>query len=229
MVTVTGGKLTTYRKMAEDTVDAVVKVLGRRPIPCVTKDLRLHGAGPGGHAPARAAGIGPGEPADGAAGADGKAGAATGPATATVLARHLAGRYGTGTPEVLSLADGHPELLDPLVPGLHYLGVEARYAVREEMAGTVADILDRRTRASLRDARGAAEAALKVATLIGPDLGWSRDRITAEATAYAEALRAQLTRAGLDARSGPYDPDSTDVADVADGAVASGAGTSEHR
>ena len=55
MVTVTGGKLTTYRKMAEDTVDAVV-ALGRRPAPCVTKDLRLRGArarrpGAGSHGP----------------------------------------------------------------------------------------------------------------------------------------------------------------------------------
>jgi glycerol-3-phosphate dehydrogenase len=224
MITVTGGKLTTYRKMAEETVDAVVKVLGRRPIPCVTKDLRLHGAGPGGHAPARAGGIEPGGLADGGAGADGEADATTGPASATVLARHLAGRYGTDTPEVLSLADGHPELLDPLVPGLHYLGVEALYAVREEMAGTVADILDRRTRASLRDARGAAEAALKVATLIGPDLKWGGDRMAAEATAYAEGLRAQLTRAGLDPGHGSSGPDGPDEPG---GAVASGARTSE--
>jgi glycerol-3-phosphate dehydrogenase len=152
-----------------------------------------------------------------------------------VLARHLAGRYGTDTPAVLSLADGHPDLLDPLVPGLHYLGVEARYAVREEMAGTVADILDRRTRASLRDARGAAEAALKVATLIGPDLGWGGDRIAAEATAYADALRAQLTRAGLDAghdpggSGGSGGPGDSDDSDDPDGAVASGARTSELR
>jgi glycerol-3-phosphate dehydrogenase len=212
MVTVTGGKLTTYRKMAEDTVDAVVKVLGRGQLRCVTKDLRLRGAGSGGHAPARAGGIEPAALTHGAEEVAGGAGAA-------VLARHLAGRYGTATPDVLSLADGHPELLDPLVPGLHYLGVEARYAVREEMAGSVADVLDRRTRASLRDARGAADAALAVATLIGPDLGWDGDRIASEAASYADAVRARLTRAGLDAYRRSAEPASAG----ADGAAASGA------
>ena len=65
------------------------------------------------------------------------------------------------------------ELLEPLVPGLRYLEAEAVYAVREEMAGSVADVLDRRTRASLRDMRGAADAAARVAELIGPELGWT--------------------------------------------------------
>ncbi|HEY7916281.1 MAG TPA: glycerol-3-phosphate dehydrogenase/oxidase [Acidimicrobiales bacterium] len=187
MVTVTGGKLTTYRKMAQDTVDAVYKSLGRRTIPCATKSLRLRGAGEGPHAPARAGGIDPDGPAHTAGGA-------------ATLARHLAGRYGTETPDVLALAHGHPELLDPLVPGLQYLRAEALYAVREEMACSVADILDRRTRASLRDARGAAGAATAVAALIGPELGWDGDRIDAEATAYGDSLRSQFTRAGLDSQ-----------------------------
>jgi hypothetical protein len=68
-----------------------------------------------------------------------------------------------------------------------------------------------------------------VATLIGPDLGWGRDRIAAEATAYAEALRAQLTRAGLDAGHGSGHPDDPDDPDDPSGAVASGARTSELR
>jgi glycerol-3-phosphate dehydrogenase len=210
LVTVTGGKLTTYRKMAEDTVDAVVKVIGRRPLPCATKNLRLRGAGHGPHAPARAGGIEPGRPADSTD-------------DAARLARHLAGRYGTETPDVLSLADGHPELLDPLVPGLHYLGAEALYAVREEMACSVADVLDRRTRSSLRDARGAADAALRVATLIGPELEWDGDRIDREATSYADRVRSQLTRAGLDPRPGPGAADR----EGPDGAVASATGAAE--
>jgi glycerol-3-phosphate dehydrogenase len=216
MVTVTGGKLTTYRKMAEDTVDAVVKVLGRGSGPCVTKDLRLHGAGPGAHAPARPGGIEP----DGASGDTD---------VAATVARHLAGRYGTETPDVLALADGHAELLDPLVPGLHYLQAEAVYAAREEMAGSVADVLDRRTRASLRDARGAADAALRVAELIGPELGWDTDRIASEATSYAAGVRAQLTRAGLDLQPTSADrPSSAGETSVGpDGAVATASGASE--
>jgi glycerol-3-phosphate dehydrogenase len=190
VVTVTGGKLTTYRKMAEDTVDEVVKALGRRSLPCVTKDLRLRGAGPGGHAPARAGGA---DTADRATAAD----------AAASVAEHLNGRYGSETPLVLSVSDGRPNLLDPLVPGLHYLQAEALYAVREEMACSVADVLDRRTRASLRDARGAADSALQVATLIAPELGWDSDRSHREAEAYAERVRRELVRAGLDALHGP--------------------------
>ncbi len=167
VVTVTGGKLTTYRKMAEDTVDAVATVLGRRSLRCVTKDLRLRGAGHASRVPAQRR--------------DGAARAPSGPDDATATATHLAGRYGSETPEVLALADDRPELLDPLVEGLHYLEVEALYAVRHEMAGSVADVLDRRTRASLRDARAAAGAARRVAELIGPDLGWDGHRIEAEA------------------------------------------------
>jgi glycerol-3-phosphate dehydrogenase len=192
VVTVTGGKLTTYRKMAEDTVDTVVGELGRRSLRCVTKDLRLRGAGTDGPVPAHIS-------------APSRTDGHPQPDQAAVAAAHLAGRYGTETPDVLAVADGHPELLDPLVQGLHYLEVEALYAVREEMAGSVADVLDRRTRASLRDARGAADAARRVAELIGPELGWERARIDGEAQAYTAARHAELVRAGLEVGPGPGD------------------------
>ncbi len=194
MVTVTGGKLTTYRKMAQDTVDAAVAALGRRPLPCVTKNLRLHGAPPGKQPSPRSDGPGPGAGDDRAAS----------------LAAHLAGRYGTGTPAVLGLADDRPELLEPLVGGLPYLGAEALYAVRTEMARSLSDVLDRRTRSSLRDARATADAAPGVAALIGPELGWDADRIATEAHRYATALRGELARAGLDPSDGP-DPGATPV------------------
>jgi glycerol-3-phosphate dehydrogenase len=119
------------------------------------------------------------------------------------VAAHLAGRYGSETPDVLAVTADRPELLDPLVPGLRYLEAEAVYAVEHEMATSVADVLDRRTRASLRDARGAADAALRVATLIGPILGWDALRITNEAESYAAALRAELVQAGLEVDPGP--------------------------
>jgi glycerol-3-phosphate dehydrogenase len=190
VVTVTGGKLTTYRKMAEDTVDVVASALGRRSLPCVTKQLKLRGAGAGGHRPAQAGGAGSSDrlSTTSAAGA---------------VASHLASRFGTETPAVLSVADDRPELLDPLIPGLHYLEAEAVYAVRHEMARSVADVLDRRTRASLRDARGAAAAATRVAALIGPELGWDEARMAAEADDYTGALREVLVRAGLDPDSRP--------------------------
>jgi glycerol-3-phosphate dehydrogenase len=190
VVTVTGGKLTTYRKMAQDTVDAVVTALGRRKLPSVTRDLRLRGAGGGVHAPAL-----PGGARQGADRSEAD--------RAAHLAAHLAGRYGSETPDVLALVGTRPELLEPLVEGLDYLRVEALYAVRHEMATTVADILDRRTRASLRDARAAARAASDVAALLGTELGWDADRMEDEARAYAEGIRSELSRAGLDPDHGP--------------------------
>ncbi len=193
LVTVTGGKLTTYRKMAEDTVDVVVKRLGRGRLACVTRQLRLVGAGGGVHAPALAGG--------------GPAGAQRSDADRVArIARHLAGRYGADTPDVLALVGTGPDLLGPLVEGLEYLRVEALYAVRHEMARTVADVLDRRTRASLRDARAAARAAGEVAALIGPELGWDEERTAAEARAYADRVNTELTTAGLDPVAGPTPP-----------------------
>ncbi|MGH9098168.1 MAG: glycerol-3-phosphate dehydrogenase C-terminal domain-containing protein, partial [Acidimicrobiales bacterium] len=88
--------------------------------------------------------------------------------------------------------------LEPLVPGLHYLKAEAIYGVREEMAQSISDILDRRTRARLRDARASASAASSVAALIGPELGWDAERGRKEAETYAAGIREQLTKAGLE-------------------------------
>ena len=210
VVTVTGGKLTTYRKMAEDTVDRVVGELGRRSLPCVTKDLRLRGAWAGAHTTARAGGIDPHPRVD--------------PDAATEAAGHLAGRYGSETPAVLSVADGRPDLLDPLVPGLRYLRAEAVYAVREEMATSVADVLDRRTRASLRDARGAARSAHEVAVLIGTELGWDEERIRREGRLYADHLSAELRQAGLPDGS-DWDAGSDGDAGPAGPAVATVTGT----
>jgi glycerol-3-phosphate dehydrogenase len=147
VVTVIGGKLTTYRQMAEDTIDAVQRSLGVRRGRCPTVRLRLVGAG--GHEPfARS-----GDP----------------------VRTHLAGRYGGEAAAVLGLTYEDATLAEPLVPGLPYLKAEAVYAVRAEMARSVDDVLSRRTRARLLDRAAAVAAADAVADLVGPILGWSED------------------------------------------------------
>ena len=161
MVTVTGGKLTTYRKMAEDTTNAVVKALGRR-----------------GELPDQeAAAPRPGRPRAGRR--------APRPAL-----RHLAA-------DVLRLDDDAPDLATPLVAGLPYRKAEAVYAVREEMATTLDDVLSRRTRARLlaRDATSA--AAEDVARLIAPELGGTRRASGREVDGYRAALEHERTAAGL--------------------------------
>ena len=135
---------------------------------------------------------------------------------------HLASRYGTEARDVLTMADGHPELLGPLVPGLPYLAVEALWAVRREMARSVSDVLDRRTQASFRDARAAADAAPSVAALIGPELGWDAERAGLEADAYAAVVRGRLTRAGLDPAADASGDDPVGGTGGADGAGGGG-------
>ncbi len=161
LVTVTGGKLTTYRKMAEDTTDAVLKTIGRRAA-CRTKNLRLMGA--------------------------------AGPAPDD---EHLARRYGSEAAAILTLADSDPDLASPLVPGLPYRRAEAVYAVRNEMATTLDDVLTRRTRARLLNREATAGAAESVARLIGAELGWDESRITAEVESYRADLEHERTSAGL--------------------------------
>ena len=160
VVTVTGGKLTTYRKMAEDTTDAVVKALGRK-LACRTKRMPLLGA--------------------------------NGPAPAD---QHLAGRYGSMAADILRLSETD-DLDTPLVEGLPYRKAEAIYAVREEMATTIDDVLSRRTRARLLGRNATSAAAEDVARLIAPELGWDEARIRSEVDTYRASLEHERSSAGL--------------------------------
>ena len=148
LVSILGGKLTTYRQMAEDTVDECERVLGRRHATCQTKRLRLRGA-PAGSSTAPEPRLDP------------------------AMRRHLIDRYGSEAAAVASLIRIDPSLGAPLVPGLPYLRAEAVHAVRVEQACTLEDVLSRRTRALLLDADSTARAAAATATLIACELGWS--------------------------------------------------------
>lgn len=119
VVSVVGGKLTTYRRMAEDVVDAAVEEGGLHARPCRTADLPLVGAAP---RPALAAVPAPGR---------------------------LVDRHGTEAPDVLALAGGDQDLLAPIAPGLDVLRVEVLHAMRAEGALDADDVLDRRTRIGL--------------------------------------------------------------------------------
>jgi len=155
VVTVTGGKLTTYRRMAADAVDAAAKSLGVPASGSSTKRLPLVGS----------------EGFEASAEHD-----------------HLAGRYGNEASAVLDLVRQDPSLGEPLVPGLPYLKAEARFAVRHEMARTLSDVLDRRTRARLLARDAASAAAADVAALVASDLGWSDEQVAAEVAAYRASI-----------------------------------------
>jgi glycerol-3-phosphate dehydrogenase len=163
VVTVTGGKLTTYRRMAADTVDAVGTIVGVETS-SRTKHLRLHGA------------TGAGIPPVG---------------VEASVREHLSGRYGADAPAVARLVETDPALGTPLVEGQPYLRAEAVYAVRDEMARTLDDVLSRRTRARLF-ARDASEAAAEsTAALLATELGWTGAERDAQVASYLASIAAE--------------------------------------
>jgi glycerol-3-phosphate dehydrogenase len=125
LVSVVGGKLTTYRRMAQDAVDAAVEAggLAAKAGPCRTRDVPLVGA----------------------AGRDALAALAAG----GTVAPRLVDRHGAQAMAVAALAAGDPELLAPVAPGLDVLGVEVLHAAGAEGALDADDVLDRRTRIGL--------------------------------------------------------------------------------
>jgi len=170
MLTITGGKLTTWRRMAKQTVDRLVEREGREA-PCRTAEIPL---GMEARPEDLEAPEGVGEEA---------------------LAQ-LAFRYGHAARKVLALAREDPELAEPIVPGRPDLLAEAVLAARHEQARSVADVLLRRTRLGLLAAPGlrGAEPARAVAAALGGELGWSRR----EVKRAAEAWPAAAAEAGID-------------------------------
>ena len=171
LLTVTGGKLTTYRVMAADAVDAAQRALGVTPTPSPTRDRPVHGGDIGDverevELVAHETGL------DAAS------------------AAHLVHAYGSKWPAVWAVARSMPDGAAPLHPGLPYLTAEPVYAAHDEMAQTVGDVLIRRTHLAfeLRD-QGRALAP-RVAALMGTVHGWNAPRQAAEVERYAaEATR----------------------------------------
>ena len=106
--------------------------------------------------------------------------------------RRLANRYGSDATTVLAIAESDPSLAELLVPGLPYLRAEAIFAVRYEMATTVDDILSRRTRARLETRDVSAEAAVAVAALIAPELGWDEAEQDRQVADYRARIDEEL-------------------------------------
>jgi glycerol-3-phosphate dehydrogenase len=174
MVTITGGKLTTFRRMAKMTVDAIVE-REARDAPCRTHEIPLGQAVEPDSLP-RVEGV---------------------PEEAYAM---LAGRYGYTAHDVLAVAAERGELAQPIVAdGPPDLLAEAVHAARHEQARSVGDALLRRTRLGLLAAEPLtrdAETARRVARAMAPDLGWDDRRVDAEAEAWLAEARAE----GIDGR-----------------------------
>ena len=162
LVTIVGGKWTTYRKMAEDVVDRAAQVGDLPAVPSRTAALRLHGA------------------------PNGATTSELGVPTGTLAS------YGADAAAVQALAAADPGLAALLHPRLPYLRAEVVWGARKEMARSVEDVLARRTRALLLDARASAECAPAVAALLARELGrdaaWEARQVTEYRALAAQAV-----------------------------------------
>jgi glycerol-3-phosphate dehydrogenase len=172
LLTITGGKLTTWRRMAKQVVDRMVEREGRLA-PCRTDDLPL-----------------------GLAAADGELDPPEGRGEGDLPEGYralLAFRYGHAGRKVLQLAGERPELAAPIVEGQPDMLAEVVVGARFEQARSVADVLLRRTRLGLLAApqlRGA-KSVQAVAAELGGELGWDEAKIAAEAERWVGDAAAE--------------------------------------
>jgi glycerol-3-phosphate dehydrogenase len=166
MLTITGGKLTTWRRMAKLTVDRLVE-RDSREAPCRTHEIPL----------GQRIAV---EDLPRVEGVPEKSYAA------------LAGRYGYAAREVLALAAERGELAQPIVPGLPDLLAEVTLAARREQARSIGDVLLRRTRLGLLAAREL--PVQRVADVLARELGWSPEDTAREIERFAEEADAEGIR-----------------------------------
>ena len=156
LVTVTGGKWTTYRKMAQDVVEQAALVAGMVPHPCPTENLRIH---------SWLKNVDRDDPF------------------------HV---YGSDGPAVRNLAERDRKLAEPLDERLPIIGAQVVWAVQHEMARTVEDVLARRTRALLLDARASVDVAPQVAKLMARKLRKGRRWQKEQVEAYTEVASGYI-------------------------------------
>ncbi|MCU0494425.1 MAG: FAD-dependent oxidoreductase [Chloroflexaceae bacterium] len=168
LLTLTGGKWTTYRKMAMDLVDYAVRKFGLQAGPCRTEQLPLvggQGFDPQGATKLMQQGV------------------------AAPVAKHLHENYGSKARDVLTLAsNGYSQQLAAPWPNIE---AEVIYAARNEMARSPMDVLSRRTRLAFLDTNAATTALPRVVQLMGKELGWN----DGETQRQEQQAREQLTTA----------------------------------
>jgi glycerol-3-phosphate dehydrogenase len=180
LISIMGGKWTTHRAMAEDTIDAVQKSLGSPVTPTLTRSHPLTGSS--GFTPVywmsliKKYGI------------------------SEQVAQHLSERYGTTAPEVMDLAIKNPELAKPIVEGFAPIRAEIVYSAGE-MAVSIEDVLARRVGLEFFSWSASREAAPVVGTILGPQLGWSAEQTESRIREYEKKIDRYFSVAGLAAES----------------------------
>ena len=181
VVVIAGGKLTTYRLMAKEAVDAAGRLLaatnGRQRIArSTTRSRPLPGAQGFGEPTERAVG-------DVARELERLAG------VPPRVAEHLSQTYGSRALDVVRRGTARPALLERIDPELPYVWAEVEHAVGADLARTVEDVLARRIPLCLRGRDQGLGAASRVADVLGAALGWSPSEAERQQTAYREYVR----------------------------------------
>ena len=167
---ITGGKLTTYRRMAKDAVDRVASDLGH-DARCRTGWIRL-----------------------GCSDVDALVSVVSRRASRLGIdgarAQNLVRCYGDRSLEVLDIVE-EEGTADPIGPGLLPLVAEAIYTARSEMVVHVGDLMERRTRLTLTDPAGGVGTGAIGARVLGHELGWDEQRLTEELAAYRSGVERE--------------------------------------
>jgi glycerol-3-phosphate dehydrogenase len=177
LLSIAGGKLTTYRKMAERVVDMVAQRL-------VERGERL----PEKKGDSDRAVLSGGETGDDVDGFTARL-VARWPQVPAEIAERLVTVYGSNGERMIEAMAGDPRLAERCAPGVAVTRGEVAYAVREEMAMTLEDFLERRARLFLWDPHNGLTVAAEVARLMGELLGWDAQRRDAELIAYQRHVR----------------------------------------
>jgi glycerol-3-phosphate dehydrogenase len=172
LVTVAGGKLTSYRQMAEDVVDHLEAREGKQQ-PSATRTLRLQGATRWPESRERFFQRAAEKRLD------------------ARVAEHLVYAYGVEALEILDLIAERPDLGERLILDLPYLRAEVVHACRAEMALTLEDLLSRRLRIAIEDRARGLEVAADAAMLMAEELGWSDEERATRLAAYDKYVRAE--------------------------------------
>ena len=139
LITITGGKWTTYRRMAELTVNKAIEVAGLKKHSCKTRELHIHGF------------------------------------TSLQPGNDSLDIYGSDKALIIALIKEKSFLKEKIMEGFPYIQAEVIWAVRQEMARTIEDILARRIRLLFLDAKAAVNAAPKIAELMANELGYDEE------------------------------------------------------
>ncbi|MCP9754221.1 FAD-dependent oxidoreductase [Lacihabitans sp. CCS-44] len=162
LVSLLGGKWTTYRLMAQDTCDAICEILGYGNL-CKTKDFKLLGSQ--------------------------NVFQTKRPENFPLECfEHLKSSYGDQTPKIMNLIENRPELLSKIHVDYPFIKAEVIYTCQYEMAQTVRDFFARRTRWEILDWNACLESVESVLDLMAEELGWDEERKDKEMNAYKALL-----------------------------------------